>query len=87
MWFLFSLALFFLSIIALRQRFFLSIFISRPPWTPEMSVEELDANEKQAFLNWRRMLVRLAFFVLPHLNFTSSVCYKQINICHQIVCW
>jgi large subunit GTPase 1 len=59
----------------------------RPPWTPEMSVEELDANEKQAFLNWRRMLVRLAFFVLPHLNFTSSVCYKQINICHQIVCW
>ncbi|KAL1201881.1 GTPase LSG1-2 [Cardamine amara subsp. amara] len=31
----------------------------RPPWTPEMSVEELDANEKQAFLNWRRMLVRL----------------------------
>ncbi|ESQ36045.1 hypothetical protein EUTSA_v10007194mg [Eutrema salsugineum] len=31
----------------------------RPPWTPEMSVEELDANEKQAFLSWRRMLVRL----------------------------
>ncbi|VVA90493.1 unnamed protein product [Arabis nemorensis] len=31
----------------------------RPPWTPEMSVEELDANEKQAFLNWRRMLVSL----------------------------
>uniref|UniRef100_A0A1J3DGF6 Large subunit GTPase 1-like protein n=1 Tax=Noccaea caerulescens TaxID=107243 RepID=A0A1J3DGF6_NOCCA len=31
----------------------------RPPWTPEMSVEELDANEKQAFLNWRRMLVGL----------------------------
>ncbi|KAL0650989.1 hypothetical protein Bca4012_093680 [Brassica carinata] len=28
-----------------------------PPWTPEMSVEELDANEKQAFLNWRRMLI------------------------------
>ncbi|XP_048626782.1 uncharacterized protein LOC125594745 [Brassica napus] len=24
-----------------------------------MSVEELDANEKQAFLNWRRMFVRL----------------------------
>jgi large subunit GTPase 1 len=24
-----------------------------------MSVEELDANEKQAFLNWRRMLVSL----------------------------
>ncbi|CAN6872546.1 unnamed protein product [Brassica oleracea] len=23
-----------------------------------MSVEELDANEKQAFLNWRRMFVR-----------------------------
>ncbi|KAJ0250703.1 GTPase LSG1-2 [Hirschfeldia incana] len=31
----------------------------RPSWTPDMSVEELDANEKQAFLNWRRMLVRL----------------------------
>ncbi|CAN8294989.1 unnamed protein product [Cochlearia groenlandica] len=30
-----------------------------PPWTPEMSVEELDANEKQAFLTWRRRLVSL----------------------------
>ncbi|WZZ11456.1 hypothetical protein YC2023_097377 [Brassica napus] len=36
----------------------------RPPWTPEMSVEELDANEKQAFLNWRRMLVRLIVMVV-----------------------
>ncbi|KAF3486277.1 hypothetical protein F2Q69_00053095 [Brassica cretica] len=31
----------------------------RPPRISEMSVEELDANEKQAFLNWRRMFVRL----------------------------
>ncbi|XP_078177866.1 GTPase LSG1-2-like [Carex rostrata] len=31
----------------------------RPPWNSNMSVEELDANEKQAFLVWRRKLARL----------------------------
>ncbi|XWS52781.1 hypothetical protein CRYUN_Cryun11dG0101800 [Craigia yunnanensis] len=31
----------------------------RPPWNAGMSVEELDANEKQAFLVWRRSLARL----------------------------
>ncbi|KAM1242447.1 hypothetical protein ACFX2G_034799 [Malus domestica] len=31
----------------------------RPPWTPQMSVEELDNNERQAFLTWRRSLARL----------------------------
>ncbi|KAE8727192.1 GTPase LSG1-2 [Hibiscus syriacus] len=30
-----------------------------PPWNAAMSVEELDANEKQAFLVWRRSLARL----------------------------
>ncbi|CAN6856166.1 unnamed protein product [Brassica oleracea] len=33
--------------------------LPRPPRISEMLVEELDANEKQAFLNWRRMFVRL----------------------------
>ncbi|WZZ35687.1 hypothetical protein YC2023_019088 [Brassica napus] len=32
--------------------------LPRPPRISEMLVEELDANEKQAFLNWRRMFVR-----------------------------
>ncbi|KAJ3679552.1 hypothetical protein LUZ60_017563 [Juncus effusus] len=31
----------------------------RPAWNAKMSVEELDANEKQAFLEWRRKLARL----------------------------
>ncbi|KAL9413514.1 hypothetical protein AB3S75_042076 [Citrus x aurantiifolia] len=31
----------------------------RPPWNPSMSVEELDDNERQAFLAWRRSLARL----------------------------
>ncbi|XP_073054834.1 GTPase LSG1-2-like [Primulina eburnea] len=31
----------------------------RPPWNAKMSVEELDANEKRAFLVWRRSLARL----------------------------
>ncbi|XP_057955026.1 GTPase LSG1-2 [Malania oleifera] len=31
----------------------------RPPWSVEMSVEELDVNERQAFLIWRRSLARL----------------------------
>ncbi|XP_020224847.1 GTPase LSG1-1 isoform X1 [Cajanus cajan] len=31
----------------------------RPPWSADMSVEELDDNERQAFLIWRRSLARL----------------------------
>ncbi|XP_019453828.1 PREDICTED: GTPase LSG1-1-like isoform X2 [Lupinus angustifolius] len=31
----------------------------RPPWTANMSVEKLDANERQSFLTWRRNLARL----------------------------
>ncbi|XP_059626087.1 GTPase LSG1-2 [Cornus florida] len=31
----------------------------RPPWNTKMSVEELDFNERQAFLVWRRSLARL----------------------------
>ncbi|KAL2485551.1 GTPase LSG1-2 [Abeliophyllum distichum] len=31
----------------------------RPPWNTKMSVEELDANERRAFLEWRRSLARL----------------------------
>lgn len=31
----------------------------RPPWNAGMSVEELDGNERQAFLIWRRSLSRL----------------------------
>jgi large subunit GTPase 1 len=31
----------------------------RPPWYAEMSTEELDARERQSFLNWRRRLARL----------------------------
>ena len=31
----------------------------RPPWTPDMSADELNASETQAFLTWRRSLARL----------------------------
>ncbi|CAA0818867.1 GTPase LSG1-2 [Striga hermonthica] len=31
----------------------------RPPWNSKMSVEELDDNERRAFLEWRRSLARL----------------------------
>ncbi|KAI4984675.1 hypothetical protein ZWY2020_017305 [Hordeum vulgare] len=31
----------------------------RPPWTAQMTTEELDTNEKRAFLEWRRNLARL----------------------------
>ncbi|XP_062204190.1 GTPase LSG1-2-like [Phragmites australis] len=31
----------------------------RPPWNTQMTVEELDANERRAFLVWRRNLARL----------------------------
>jgi hypothetical protein len=38
-----------------------------PPWHNQMTVEELDANERRAFLVWRRNLAR---FVLPSRNST-----------------
>lgn len=31
----------------------------RPPWHAEMPTEELDARERQSFLNWRRKLARV----------------------------
>ncbi|KAG5023129.1 hypothetical protein JHK85_019471 [Glycine max] len=31
----------------------------RPPWTPDMSADELNTSKTQAFLTWRRSLVRL----------------------------
>ena len=31
----------------------------RPPWTKEMSAQLVDANEKEAFLQWRRELARM----------------------------
>lgn len=31
----------------------------RPPWTPDMSADGLNASETQAFLTWRRSLARL----------------------------
>jgi len=36
----------------------------RPHWTPKMNVEKLDANEKQAFLTWRRKLARFVSVLL-----------------------
>ncbi|XP_050307029.1 large subunit GTPase 1 homolog [Anthonomus grandis grandis] len=31
----------------------------RPPWSTDMSPDELDRNEKESFLNWRRTLAKL----------------------------
>ena len=31
----------------------------RPSWTKEMSVAQVDSNEKEAFLNWRRELAQI----------------------------
>lgn len=38
----------------------------RPPWNAEMTVEELDTNERQAFLAWRRNLARSGFKIRVH---------------------
>lgn len=36
-----------------------SIFVCRPAWTEDTTPEELDLNERRAFLEWRRGLVTL----------------------------
>lgn len=40
----------------------------RPPWNAGMSVEELDDNEKQAFLVWRRSLARFSAWLISPLQ-------------------
>lgn len=51
----------------------------RPPWNAEMSVEELDDNEKQAFLLWRRSLARFSSFNTGQL-FSFGVCLVGLLI-------
>jgi len=44
----------------------------RPPWRAYMSVEELDDNERQAFLIWRRRLARLGLDYILLINLVTS---------------
>lgn len=32
------------------------LMIYRPPWTPDMSAEQIDQQERASFLEWRRKL-------------------------------
>ncbi|KAK9103250.1 hypothetical protein Sjap_020504 [Stephania japonica] len=52
-----------------------------PPWTPEMSLEELDASETQAFLEWRRSLarrkkIRLVLVEAKHKPIVPSILHE-----------
>lgn len=54
-----------------------ALFISaRPPWNPSMTVEELDANERQAFLIWRRSLARFFIFIFYFASM-KSLCISK----------
>ncbi|GLT77722.1 hypothetical protein SLA2020_492830 [Shorea laevis] len=52
----------------------------RPPWNSRMSVEELDANERQAFLVWRRGLARLE----ENENLVLTPFEKNLDIWRQL---
>ncbi|GAV57876.1 MMR_HSR1 domain-containing protein [Cephalotus follicularis] len=52
----------------------------RPPWNAEMSVDELDANERQSFLSWRRSLVRLE----ENENLVLTPFEKNLDIWRQL---
>lgn len=52
----------------------------RPPWNAGMSVEELDANEKQAFLSWRRSLASLE----ENENLVLTPFEKNLDIWRQL---
>ena len=52
----------------------------RPPWNAEMSVEELDDNERQAFLVWRRSLARLE----ENDNLVLTPFEKNLDIWRQL---
>ncbi|PIN01915.1 putative GTP-binding protein MMR1 [Handroanthus impetiginosus] len=52
----------------------------RPPWNPQMSVEELDENERRAFLEWRRSLARLE----ENENLVLTPFEKNLDIWRQL---
>ncbi|KAJ8768208.1 hypothetical protein K2173_021148 [Erythroxylum novogranatense] len=52
----------------------------RPPWNAGMSVEELDANEQQAFLSWRRSLASLE----ENENLVLTPFEKNLDIWRQL---
>ncbi|XP_041989890.1 GTPase LSG1-1-like [Salvia splendens] len=52
----------------------------RPPWNSKMSVEELDDNEKRAFLEWRRNLARLE----ENENLVLTPFEKNLDIWRQL---
>uniref|UniRef100_A0A5B7C1Q2 CP-type G domain-containing protein n=1 Tax=Davidia involucrata TaxID=16924 RepID=A0A5B7C1Q2_DAVIN len=52
----------------------------RPPWNAKMSTEELDANERQAFLVWRRSLARLE----ENENLVLTPFEKNLDIWRQL---
>ncbi|KAJ6984224.1 LOW QUALITY PROTEIN: GTPase LSG1-2-like [Populus alba] len=52
----------------------------RPPWNAGMSVEELDANEKQTFLSWRRSLASLE----ENENLVLTPFEKNLDIWRQL---
>ncbi|KAK6144165.1 hypothetical protein DH2020_020985 [Rehmannia glutinosa] len=52
----------------------------RPPWNANMSVEELDDNERRAFLEWRRSLARLE----ENENLVLTPFEKNLDIWRQL---
>ncbi|KAI3461238.1 hypothetical protein Pfo_017901 [Paulownia fortunei] len=52
----------------------------RPPWNAKMSVEELDDNERRAFLEWRRSLARLE----ENENLVLTPFEKNLDIWRQL---
>ncbi|KAH7524389.1 hypothetical protein FEM48_Zijuj06G0114100 [Ziziphus jujuba var. spinosa] len=52
----------------------------RPPWNAGMSVEELDDNERQSFLMWRRSLARLE----ENENLVLTPFEKNLDIWRQL---
>ncbi|KAL8483463.1 hypothetical protein ACS0TY_026230 [Phlomoides rotata] len=52
----------------------------RPPWNTNMTVEELDDNEKRAFLEWRRNLARLE----DNENLVLTPFEKNLDIWRQL---
>ncbi|KAK6138451.1 hypothetical protein DH2020_027771 [Rehmannia glutinosa] len=52
----------------------------RPPWNANMTVEELDDNERRAFLEWRRSLARLE----ENENLVLTPFEKNLDIWRQL---
>ncbi len=56
------------------------LIIYRPAWTPDMSAEQIDQQERVSFLDWRRKLALYELNYFYNNNNNNNLDYKKSMI-------